>query len=407
MISPGTNCFLPNDDPPERDFILQQLDRVDWNFTGSRTLEQSVHSLHWFPGNFIPEIPSFLAQIISKPGDTILDPFCGSGTTGIEALRLGRHSLMSDVNRAGLQVAEGKLALLQGNDISDDLLRLAQELFWDSVLRIEDRGERGEGTNPELASWFDESTIAQLRFIWQLIVSLPDRRLSSVAHLLFSDTLFACAYTPGARTASGKRRRHHWGWIADNVRPLSLVRRNAIAMFRERLFKAKDVSALLGNKKLNVGMSVHRWDARSLPLQDSSVDAVICSPPYLNMIDYALANRLTYLWYGWPLADDKEQEIGARFARRRRSAVEDYLFQIKSAFGEICRCLKLGRYCAVVIGVSRPHGEELLKRFIDSVNLTGLRSIWGPSKRVPTRRRISDRKGTEPAEYLCVFERYQ
>src|ERR1700726_3088958 len=138
MISSGTNRFRPNDDHPERDFVLQQLDKVDWNFLGSRTLEQSVHSLHWFPGNFIPEIPSFLAQIISKPGDTILDPFCGSGTTGIEALRLGRHSLLSDINRAGLQVTEGKLAFLQGKDLSDDLLRLAQELFWDSVLWTKD-----------------------------------------------------------------------------------------------------------------------------------------------------------------------------------------------------------------------------------------------------------------------------
>src|ERR1700739_4352618 len=94
--------------------VLASLERVDWNFTGSGTLALSLHSLHWFPGNFIPEIPSFLIEILSKKNDRIMDPFCGTGTVGAEALRLGRQAVLSDINRAALQVTEGKLAILGG-----------------------------------------------------------------------------------------------------------------------------------------------------------------------------------------------------------------------------------------------------------------------------------------------------
>lgn len=383
--------------------VVQQLESVDWNFLGSGTLERSVHSLHWFPGNFIPEIPSFLIQILSRPGDVILDPFCGSGTTGIEALRLGRNAVLSDINRAGLQVTEGKVALFTGKNVEAELLRLAKELFWDSVLRTQVVNGVGEGCDPELETWFEASTLAELRYIWGLIASMRDEVVLSIAHLLFSDTLFACAYTPGSLTSSGKRRRHHWGWIADNVKPRQLVPRDAIAMFRERLFRAREASDLPSGTTAGA-VSINRWDARRLPLTSNSVDAVVCSPPYLNMIDYARANRLTYLWYGWSLEDDKKVEIGARYARGRRSAVEDYLSGLQHAFGEIRRCLRPGGYCAIVLGASRSHGEELIGRFSESVS-DGLKLIWGPRRRVPTRRRISDRKGTEPVEYLCVFQR--
>ena len=43
-----------------------------------------------YHGNFIPQIPSQLLRRFTKAGDIVLDPFIGSGTTAIEANRLGR-----------------------------------------------------------------------------------------------------------------------------------------------------------------------------------------------------------------------------------------------------------------------------------------------------------------------------
>src|SRR5207248_2369085 len=114
---------------------------------------------------------------------------------------------------------------------------------------------------------------------------------------------FSCASTQGASTATGGRRRHHWGWVADNVIPKKLIPVNAIQRFREKVVVAIRVANATTSSNIN-GLIV-RADARQLPFPDESVDLVITSPPYLGMIDYVLANRLTYLWMNWPIDEDR------------------------------------------------------------------------------------------------------
>ena len=46
-----------------------------------------------YHGNFIPQIPHQLFTRYTKKGDWILDPFMGSGTSLIEAQRMGRNSI--------------------------------------------------------------------------------------------------------------------------------------------------------------------------------------------------------------------------------------------------------------------------------------------------------------------------
>ncbi len=385
-----------------KDRIKRILSRVDWNFPGSSTPKTTVHSLHWFPGNFIPQIPAYLIELLSVPGDLVLDPFCGSGTTGVETIRLDRKALLTDINRASIQVTRGKIAAVLNPRLYMGLQTLLRKLVWDGILRSDQRGRNDEGSHPELSTWFHEDTLAQLRYLWKIIESSTYDDLRSVLEMIFSDTLFGCALITGARTSTGRRRRHHWGWIADNVRPDKPTWHNAIKLFRDRVLHAVDILGTEHNACCE-SVTIRREDVRNLSVPDASVDLVVTSPPYLAMIDYALANRLTYLWMGWSLKEDKDMEIGARFKRDRRDAEEEYLKSMSEASRQIVRALRRGHYCAIVIGDSRKYRGMAIK--VVELFSRDLKVVWGPEARTPTRRRVSDRKGSEPVEWVCVLKK--
>lgn len=51
-----------------------------------------------YRGNWAPQIPRALILKYTEPGNTVLDPMVGSGTTCIEAMLLGRNCIAVDIN---------------------------------------------------------------------------------------------------------------------------------------------------------------------------------------------------------------------------------------------------------------------------------------------------------------------
>jgi len=360
----------------------------------------SVHTIHWFPGNFIPQIPRALVQILSRPGDIVLDPFAGSGTTIVEAVRIQRPGVAADRITACVQLTAAKLQMVRYGLAAAVGDRMAGALTWEHLCHSDDVGARGEGSNPELERWFAPATLGQLRFLWKLIEQEPDQAQRAIVTVAFGDVLFAAA-SPGddARTATGKKRRHHWGWVADNVQPRTLRERSAIGMFLSRLAHLRRIDV-----EPNCSPSVVlQQDTRRLGVSSDSVDLVVTSPPYVGVIDYTRANRLLYLWMNWPFETDRREEIGARFKRQRAGVVRDYLNDMRQAWMEIVRVMRPGAYCAVVIGESRGFPGTVTKTLGDLANLTV--PVWGPLTRNPSRRRVSERVGREAVEYVAVFQK--
>lgn len=64
-----------------------------------------VHTAGYW-GNFIPQIPNQLIRRFTKPGDWVLDPFAGSGTTGIECQRLGRNFIGVELQDKMVQISQ-------------------------------------------------------------------------------------------------------------------------------------------------------------------------------------------------------------------------------------------------------------------------------------------------------------
>ena len=68
-----------------------------WDFRGEQT-QTLLHSLHAYPARFIPQIPHRAIAERTVPGDTVLDPFAGCGTTLLESVVMGRPAVGVDNN---------------------------------------------------------------------------------------------------------------------------------------------------------------------------------------------------------------------------------------------------------------------------------------------------------------------
>ena len=92
----------------------------------------------WYWGNFVPQIPYQMMARYSSPGDWILDPFCGSGTTLLEAIKMRRNSVGIELNpeiiqRTGELVNTARVdgitsEIVQGDSTQIDLSPIMQRL---------------------------------------------------------------------------------------------------------------------------------------------------------------------------------------------------------------------------------------------------------------------------------------
>ena len=57
-----------------------------------------------------PEVAHLLIKNLTRTGDVVLDPYCGSGTSLLEARKLGRNALGLDVSRGAVRITKERLS---------------------------------------------------------------------------------------------------------------------------------------------------------------------------------------------------------------------------------------------------------------------------------------------------------
>lgn len=81
----------------------------NFDFHGHNTAYAS-HNFHSFPAKFPPQLPQLFIEWLTSPGDVILDPMSGSGTTVLEASLAGRVGLGVDIDPLALRLGRTKIS---------------------------------------------------------------------------------------------------------------------------------------------------------------------------------------------------------------------------------------------------------------------------------------------------------
>jgi hypothetical protein len=77
-----------------------------------------THNFYRYPARFSPVFVRSVIEAYTEPGDWVIDPFAGGGTTLVESLALGRNALGIDISSLAAFVSEAKTLQLADNDIS-------------------------------------------------------------------------------------------------------------------------------------------------------------------------------------------------------------------------------------------------------------------------------------------------
>src|SRR5262249_23184722 len=89
--------------PPSREPPLPVVDPLEMSARGSKST--AAYLAHSYPTKVPPEaIEPFLLHH-TRPGELVLDPFCGSGMTGLAARRTGRRAILNDLSIGAIHLA--------------------------------------------------------------------------------------------------------------------------------------------------------------------------------------------------------------------------------------------------------------------------------------------------------------
>jgi DNA modification methylase len=326
-----------------------------WNFHNEYT-QCHLHALHPYAAKFIPQIPRKAILSWAKEGDTVLDPFCGCGTTLLESILLCRPAIGVDNNAVACLVSQAKTAPYTHGD-----LRTLNEFLNDlnSNLRAP-QPEVWSPDYPQLDYWFSKAAIHDLGVLSYAVDQLSDpARLLALS--VFSSIIVRASY---------QDRETRYTRVSRLYSPGS-----AYKWFKLRLNDAIDrLNEIIDLPKAEC--QVIQEDSRDLAsLKNSSVDFIVTSPPYLNAYDYHKYHRHRLHWIKGDVGFARDLEIGKHDVFTRPNANPDIYFRdLKKCFAEWHRVLSPDSYALVVIGDAIVGGKPIAvgDRFIELADEIGL-----------------------------------
>src|SRR5260221_3634309 len=276
----------------------------DWTFADAKQSEKlwGPHGYHRYPAKFIPPLIHRLINTYSTPGASVGDPFLGSATTGVEALRLERSFYGSDVSQVALLMSRVKCSPLCPSELNTVWLSLnaslqrtpyigRRTLTQDELEVINSIDIAHASREERLMYWFPTRYRESLTYILQQILAQENEAFRLFFLCGFSNILRRCTI---ALSGSIKAQRDLKKVLGD---PLEEFRKQIHDMLKRNLLYWEALSEK-GENPIRVVNRCHLGleDARHLPLADSTLDLIVTSPPYAICYEYSELHQLTQLW---------------------------------------------------------------------------------------------------------------
>lgn len=329
-----------------------------------------THGLHRFAAKYIPQVPAWALDEFAGPDSVILDPFCGSGTTLVEALSRCRHAIGVDCDPLACLIAGAKTAPVSAARIRELGDRLRES--W-----------RGPATPLEppmpglinFNHWFSGHAWGHLQALLTAVKGLDGT--GEERRFLY------CVFGSIVRRVSNADDQTQKTYVSGTLKKTPP---EVGPTFWKAFERASNGLEELERVRLpGARGTVVPGDASDLRLPAGSVDLVVTSPPYLDSVDYMYNFMLEYFWLG-PLLGVEDRPtfnrmrrgvIGAKNPRdkglpdlpacladlipegdilpSRLPATRSYCRQMAGHFASAHRVMRAGARYVLVVGNSQSH----------------------------------------------------
>jgi DNA modification methylase len=267
----------------------------------NQTSSVNQYLTHWiypYKGKFHPQMIRALLNIMQvKEGETVLDPFVGSGTAALECQLLAINFIGIDISPLCYLLSRVKTESIEA---IEEIEKIKKEIL----------------SNPEKIKNIKNEKVQNFFTIAQMV----------------------------AHSDSARRRRNYSFSFHTNTEKM-------LKSLKDYLEVEKRFNLKLG--KVNIVKS----DVRNLDLEDESIDGIITSPPYSIALNYVINDAHSLQALGYDVKKISEDFIGVRGSGLNKFKLYDNDMAI--AYKQMYRVLKKGKYCVVVIGNVTFQGEEI------------------------------------------------
>lgn len=357
--------------------------------------DRHSHLIHSYPAKLLMHIPYFFLNntILSKEGDTVLDPFCGTGTVLLESIISNRKAIGADANPLARLISQVKTQKLDEKKIKAELGKILNKSKKYKTFEIPDV--------VNIDHWFPKNTQINLAKLLKSIKGVKDDKIRSFFLICFSNCVKKVSFADPRIAVPVKLNPERFK--DDNIKfkdvENTIKKIKKIDVFEKfKSISLQNIERINRLNEISIGRKaqVISADARELTsalgstrkLKNESVQLIITSPPYAGAQKYIRSSSLNLNWTelarSMDLLELDRKNIGRENFRTaelkvkltgikkadvlikqiakldivRAKIISQYLLDMKSAIDEAIRVLKKGGFFVLIVGNNKVCNKE-------------------------------------------------
>lgn len=415
--------------------VLNNYKETSWDYRTANT-KKHTHCFHSYPAMMIPQVAGRLIETYGENTKLLFDPYCGTGTSLVEANLRGIEAVGTDLNPLARLIAKTKTT-----PIKKQTLDLLLKDFNDKIFHFRFGLNKFDSivlpTFKNIDYWFTKNVQEKLALLKEYIRNIEDFSVRQFFKVAFSETIRDSSLTKNSEfklfRMSPKQR--------ENFHPdVFSIMESKLSRNRNGLYSLMSTSEFIADSKV---YSFNTVDG--IPetiLEEETVDIVVTSPPYgdsRTTVAYGQYSRLANQWMGYEEASKLDNElmggkkinpnnqfqsktlnekidiIGSRDSKRVKDVVSFYVDYQKS-IKNISKVVKKGGFASFIVGNRRVKDETLptdyiTREFFENNGFKHVETIIRniPHKRMPARNSPTNVVGklstTMNHEYIVVMQK--